>query len=186
MILLYRRLLNFLWRMHEESLWRRGSVKCDGGEGNVTWHKEKSITMNAKQIDNVMRVLLDEEAHQAFAAAVDTHEPAMDPDVVEELEKVAETFRRKRQEEVSVIVITRLAPPDTGLKCLHEGKWHLLINTLTWIKLKQRISGMSLQAPFPLLGIPVVEDEELARQVLISAYIDGGGAIRFDGNESTK
>lgn len=176
------RFFSFLWRQHERRvLVPEFVVRCDGGEGSINYGNEETvITMDPKQITTTIEMLVDEEAHQGYAAAASSHEPAMDPSLVEELETVAEAFRRKRQEEFSVIVITRLAPVDGGLKCFHDSKWHLLINALTWVKLSGQIPQLQLAAPFRLLGIPVVEDDELAMQAMISAVASNGGDVRFD------
>lgn len=75
------------------------------------------------------------------------------------------------RDKISMIVVTRLAPPGSVLVCRYEGKRYALLSLDDWVKSKGSIVEQEPPYPMgfvPLAGIPAVEDEDLAARILMA------------------
>jgi hypothetical protein len=172
---LLERILNWIWerwRQHEWDVLGKGAVRCDGGMENRVYDPAYDF-LHAVE---VMRDQLDQKTRDALLQGTFTNvkleEPTLDFEAITKRMKELEEARKGL---ISMIVITRYAPPLSMLKCRYEDKWYLLVNASDWAQIKDSLPTQKAAdlpySPFSLTGIPVVEDDELARKILISALL---------------
>jgi len=142
--------LAWLWRRHERD------VLCTGieGQGNLN-------------VDALNRLAGDMK------------------DRMEQItDRLVKEFEERHQDKISMIVITRLASPGSVLVCRYDGKRYALISLEDWMKAKGSI--VEPEPPpykmgfIPLVGIPVVEDEDLAARILMANVSAGEPTYRWN------
>jgi hypothetical protein len=125
-----------------------------------------------RQIDQLTR-----EAFLGTASTSTDKEPelAKEGDLEEMARLLSQAPAIPEEDLIHMIVITIWAPHHAALKCRYEGKWYVLINKLDWPEIKRSIpfappdSPLSTGLPGLITGIPIVEDDELARKILVAA-----------------
>ncbi len=89
------------------------------------------------------------------------------------LRKHERAFRYRGGDRISTVIITDWALPGSMLKCWYEQEWYALITQGDWQKLQESLPAQPAKnlppSPFSLSGVPVIEDDDLAQRVLISA-----------------
>ena len=144
-----------LWRRHERS------VLCDAAIAERAADLDFMMKHSGQELkDQVDRMARDLFLDGAGSASTYVDSPAQELPKPEDI--------------LSMIVVTTETPRNSMLDCRYQGKRYALIHPDAWEKTLKSIARRTADGqPSPLYGIPVVHDDQLAREVLIGAILEG-------------
>ena|GEM_PF-3625854 len=172
------RTLGWLWRKHEQS------VLCDAAIAE----RAADLDFMMKHLGQELKDRADRMARDLFLDGASVASTYVDPpaqglpnDFNERMNLMLEALQPPKPEDIlSMIIVTAEAPRNSMLDCRYQGKRYALIHPDVWERVKKSIADRSLDTSIspektvsPLLGIPVVHDDQLAREVLIGALVEG-------------
>lgn len=152
------------------------SISCDTNleerAADLDFGLRRAGQLAQDQINRMARDLFLDGASTASTHAAQPG-PALPEDWAERMKLMIEELKPKARDALARIIVTTETTPGTMLKCRYHDKWHALIHPDDWERVKKSIATRPAESGLsPLYGIPVIVNDDLAREILIGAILE--------------